>query len=145
MIRAYTTKDKPELVAILNLLIPAYFARSEEQDFVDYLEEEVEDYFVVEDHGRIIGSGGINYFPDNDEARISWDLIHPDFQGKGIGREVMEFRIRHIRNNSSAKWIVVRTTQLVYPFYQKLGFDLEKTEPDFWAPGFDLVQMKLMC
>jgi hypothetical protein len=37
----------------------------------------------------------------------------------------------------------VRTTQLVYPFYQKLGFEIRKSEPDFWAPGFDLVEMEL--
>jgi ribosomal protein S18 acetylase RimI-like enzyme len=39
--------------------------------------------------------------------------------------------------------IIVRTSQLAYKFYQKVGFELEKTEKDFWAKGFDLYQMKM--
>jgi hypothetical protein len=38
---------------------------------------------------------------------------------------------------------MVRTTQLVYPFYQKAGFTLDKVEQDYWANGFDLYQMML--
>lgn len=97
----------------------------------------------MEDHGKIIGSGGINYFADAKLARISWDIIHPDFQGKGIGKELTLYRIDQIRKNPQISLIVVRTTQLVYQFYRKMGFELEKVEQDFWAKGFDLYQMTL--
>jgi len=39
--------------------------------------------------------------------------------------------------------VMVRTTQLMYRFCQKSGFELIKTEKDFWAEGFDLYQMEL--
>ncbi|TXK33890.1 GNAT family N-acetyltransferase [Pontibacter qinzhouensis] len=143
MIRPYTPTDNEFLLELLRCNTPAFFAPSEEQDFVEYLAHHAQFYFVVEEAGKILGSGGFNWFDDGRIARISWDIIHPDFQGKGIGKELTLFRLNEIRKNPAVRLIVVRTTQLVFPFYQKLGFSLEKTEKDFWAEGFDLYQLKL--
>jgi ribosomal protein S18 acetylase RimI-like enzyme len=143
MIRAYTSEDKEKLVALLRLNTPQYFHREEEEDFIYYLEQHAQNYFVVEDTNTIIGSGGINYLADNREARISWDIVHPDYQGKGIGRLLTQFRMDLIKTNPEVDVIVVRTTQLVYKFYERMGFILERTEKDFWAKGFDLYQMKI--
>ena len=143
MIRPYKIEDKTKLIALLKLNIPQYFDRSEERDFIDYLNKFADHYFVVEENGSIIGCGGINYFHEESIARISWDIIHPDFQGKGIGKKLTLHRINEIRNNSSVNLIVVRTSQLAFKFYEKLGFELEKTEKDFWVKGLDLYQMKM--
>lgn len=143
MIRTYKSADKEELLNLLQLNTPQYFDASEEADFIEYLDHRLEDYFVVEERGKIIGSGGINYFPKSNLARLSWDMVHPDFQGKGVGKQLTLFRIEHIRKNPAVSLLIVRTTQLVYPFYEKMGFELEKTEKDFWAKGFDLYQMQM--
>ena len=143
MIRPYQPKDNKQLIDLLRSNSPQYFAPSEESDFMEYLGNEAKHYFVVEENGGIIGCGGINYFADQAIARISWDIIHPDFQGKGIGKELTLFRINEIKKNAAIKTIVVRTTQLSFEFYQKMGFELEKKEKDFWAKGFDLYQMKM--
>lgn len=143
MIRPYSPDDKAELIEILRRNTPRYFAVSEENDFIAYLDQHADHYFVVEEGDQIIGAGGINYFDAYTLARISWDLIHPNFQGKGIGKELLRYRIDEIRKKNTVRVIVVRTTQLVYEFYQKMGFELERTEKDFWAKGFDLYQMKL--
>ncbi|AHM59051.1 acetyltransferase [Flammeovirgaceae bacterium 311] len=143
MIRPYTTGDKQELISLLKLNIPQYFAESEEDDFIEYLDCYLEDYFVVEEGGKLIGSGGINYFPEDGIAPISWDMIHPAYQGKGFGKSLTLHRISNIRKNPAIRRVVVRTTQLAYKFYEKVGFTLLKTEKDFWAEGFDLYQMTL--
>ncbi|MBC5775486.1 GNAT family N-acetyltransferase [Pontibacter sp. KCTC 32443] len=143
MIRPYTPTDKPSLIALLKLNIPLYFAEAEEADFIEYLEQHLEDYFVVEEDNIIVGAGGINYFPDEKLVRISWDIVHPAYQGKGIGSSLMQHRINYIRKQPGVNLIVVRTTQLVYPFYQKMGFKLVKTERDYWAEGFDLYEMHM--
>lgn len=142
MIRPYRPEDKQELLAILRLNMPQYFAPSEEQDYIDYLATEATDYFVVEEKGEIIGAGGINYFYQEALARISWDIIRPKYHGKGIGTALALYRIVEIKKKPAINFIVVRTSQFVYQFYQKLGFELDKIEKDFWAPGFDLYQMK---
>ncbi len=145
-IRFYQDTDKQELIKIIRLNIPNYFDTSEEEEFVEYLEQKKEDYFVIEDKitNQIIGCGGINYFFDEPIplARISWDIIHPNFQEQGVGKELLLYRINYIKSKE-INFIVVRTSQLVYKFYQKVGFELEKIEKDFWAKGFDLYQMKM--
>ncbi|GEO02705.1 N-acetyltransferase [Adhaeribacter aerolatus] len=144
MIREYSVKDKNGLLNLLQLNSPQYFAPSEEADFIYYLDHHREDYFVVEINGEIVGSGGINYFHNKQEARLSWDIIHPCFQGQGIGKQLTQYRINLLQKNPAINLVCVRTTQLVYLFYQKMGFKLETTQKDFWAPGFDLYQMELL-
>jgi ribosomal-protein-alanine N-acetyltransferase len=142
MIRAYSESDKPEVIKLLQLNTPEYFDPSEEIDFIDYLDNKIEDYFVVLRKSKIVGAGGINYFPDENTSRISWDMIHPDFQGKGVGKELTQYRIELIKASSkNIEVIIVRTTQLTYKFYEKMGFALDKIEKDFWAKDFDLYQM----
>ena len=144
MIRAYNSGDTEKLLELLRLNTPAFFHPEEEKDFINYLENHSQNYFVVEDSNRIIGSGGFNFGFDNGKtARISWDIFHPHFQGKGIGRKLTLYRIDQIRENPEVEVIIVRTTQLVYKFYQKLGFELVKIQKDFWAEGFDLYQMEI--
>ena len=120
-----------------------YFDASEEKDFIEYLDHKLEDYFVIEYEKKVVGSGGINYFPSDHVARISWDMVHPNFHGKGFGKKLMLHRIDHIKRNKAIHKIQVRTSQLAYQFYQKTGFTLEKIEKDFWATGFDLYQMNM--
>lgn len=144
MIRPYTSRDQERLVALLRLNTPEFFDASEEKDLIEYLEHHSQNYFVVEDYGTIVGAGGFNLgFDDGKTARISWDFIHPDFQGKGIGKKLTLYRIDEIKKDPIVRVIIVRTTQLVYEFYQKIGFVLEKVEKDYWAKGFDLYQMKM--
>jgi len=140
-IKQYKPVHQKALIKILRLNTPQYFDTSEEQDFIDYLENELESYFVLEKEDKVVGAGGINYFEDH--ARISWDMVHPDYKGQGIGKQLTKHRIAEIRQSPQMKYIIVRTSQLVYPFYQKLGFTLEEVKKDFWAKGFDLYQMRM--
>ena len=143
LIRKYTTTDKWNVLELFRMNTPDFFDVSEERDFTNYLEYQKEDYFVVEENNQIIGAGGINYFSSEKTARISWDMIHPEFQKKGIGKQLIHHRLTVIRNHPHIKFVVVRTSQHAYKFYLKLGFGLEKIVPDFWAKGFHLYQMKL--
>jgi [ribosomal protein S18]-alanine N-acetyltransferase len=143
MIRPFEMRDKQTLLKILELNIPRYFDESEVSDLREYLDRYREDYFVIEDKGRVIGAGGINYFPEENIARLSWDYVHPDYHGKGAGRKLVEYRLEILRGKPAVQRVVVRTTQLVYPFYEKMGFTLDLTEKDYWAPGFDLYQMSM--
>ncbi|MGD1842961.1 MAG: GNAT family N-acetyltransferase [Thermonemataceae bacterium] len=144
MIRKYNEKDKPDLIKLLKLNTPKFFAPLEEKDFIDYLNNHSESYYVVEESTQIIGAGGLNYgFDKGTTARISWDIIHPNKQGQGIGTELIKYRIEEIKKHPHISKIVVRTTQLVYKFYEKIGFQLEKVENNFWAKGFDLYEMTI--
>lgn len=142
VIRNYTPQDKAAVIRLLRLNSPTYFAPSEEADLASYLASEVEDYFVAELDSEIVGAGGINYFPSEQTARLSWDIVAPSMQGKGIGQMLVTHRLKLLLSNPDVALVVVRTTQLVYAFYQKLGFELLKIERDYWAAGFDLYYMQ---
>lgn len=141
-IRPYISNDKAAVLELLDLNTPKYFNTSERKDFEKYLEEEIEDYFVIENNVEIIGAGGINYILQNKTARISWDMINPNLQGQGIGQNLMTHRLKHLSTQSEIETIDVRTTQLTYQFYEKMNFHLIKIEKDFWAEGFDLYHMQ---
>lgn len=144
LIRLYTQSDYFKLIELLRLNIPQYFARSEEQDFIDYLHRYALTYYIVEMDGEMVGGGGINYFFESHSARISWDFIHPEYHGQGIGKSMTEYRIEKIKSNSSIQSIVVRTSQLAFRFYEKIGFKVDRVVKDFWAEGFDLYEMKML-
>ena len=143
MIRSYSIEDKVKVLGLLRSNTPEYFDPSEEADFEYYLDHEVEDYFVFEDDEEIIGAGGINYFPEERLARISWDMIHPLHHGKGIGKTLTQHRIGLLSRKDDVDAVVVRRSQLVHKFYVKAGFQLEKVVKDFWAKDYDLYQMKM--
>jgi ribosomal-protein-alanine N-acetyltransferase len=143
IIRPYEQRDKSDVIGLFNSNTPEFFHPSEEKNLVSYLENEVEDYFVIEQDAMIVGAGGINYFEHEKLARISWDIVSPNSHGMGVGKKLTEFRINHLKERKAIETIVVRTTQIVYKFYEKMGFKLIKVTNDFWAEDIDLYHMEL--
>ena len=133
MVRPYQKSDDQALISLLKLNIPKYFAPEELEDFIEYLDHKIEDYFVFMENGVLLGAGGINYLYDKKEARISWDFVHPDSQGKGIGRQITQYRLKKIRMTPNIDTIVVRTSQFANQYYEKMGFSLNRIEKDYWA------------
>ena len=143
MIRPYKNEDRPFLLAILQLNTPDFFAPSEEEDFIKYLNNSADNFFVITQKDEILGCGGYNLSDDKLIGFISWDIFHPKAQGKGLGSELTQFRIAQLRKKSSVKTIVVRTSQLAFKFYEKQGFVLKEIKEDYWAPRFHLYYMEL--
>jgi len=141
IIREYRETDEQAVVELLRLNTPRYFAPEEEKELVHYLHHEIDQYFVLELEGSIVGCGGINFTEDGTTGRISWDILHPSHQGKGLGRRLLQHRVKKLKDLPQIQIISVRTSQLVYPFYEKNGFVLVEVVTDYWAPGFDLYRM----
>lgn len=143
IIRPYSPSDKEAVLHLLRLNTPTYFAPSEEADLIDYLHRELELYFVLELNREVVGCGGINFADHKTHGRISWDIFHPAHQGKGLGSQLTRFRINRLKEMESIRLISVRTSQLAFPFYEKLGFELKESVKDYWAPGFDMYRMEI--
>lgn len=143
MIRPYQTSDKPHLIKLIRLNTPPYFDKSEEALFSNYLDNEREDYFVVEQNGGIIGCGGLNYEKDKKKAVLSWGMIHPTYQGWGIGTQLTEHRINHLKNLEGIDKLIVRTSQHTATFYEKMGFTLVEVKENYWAPDLHLHYMEM--
>lgn len=142
-ILTFEEKDTPQLVDLIKLHVPESFAETEIQDFEDYLNFEIEQYFVIQVNEMAVACGGINFKGTTDQAWLSWDIVHPDFQSKGLGSILLNHRIEVIKRMPQIHTLWVRTSQKAIQFYEKNGFKTIKHVPDFWAEGFDLVEMKM--
>jgi [ribosomal protein S18]-alanine N-acetyltransferase len=142
VIREYKTSDRDAVLGLLKLNTPQYFSPEEESDLVYYLENEIEHYFILEINAQIVGSGGFNFSEDKTTGKISWDILHPDFQGKSLGSILLNHRIEKLKEFKNVQKIIVRTSQLAYKFYEKQGFRLIETIDDYWAKGFHLYNME---
>lgn len=144
ILRKYEVRDEGAVLELLRLLIPRYFAESELADFKEYLKNNLEYYYVVEVKGQLVGAGGFNVLAENTTIRISWDFIHPNFQGFGVGKQLIAYRLKLIKELYPAHKVEVRTSQMAYKFYEKQGFLLQEIVEDYWAVGFDLYAMCLL-
>lgn len=142
LIRFYQPEDEAEVLKLFQLNVPKSFAQSELNDLKHYLVYERESYFVLAKDNRIIGAGGYNLLDEGREARISWDFFHPDYQGRGYGAQLLQHRLKAIKELPSVTRIVVRTSQMAHHFYAKNGFELKDVIPDYWAKGYDLYLME---
>lgn len=82
-------------------------------------------FYVAEEAGRIIGCGAIGpYWGREDESSLFTIFVHPDYQGKGIGKAIVrtleqdEFGLR-------AKRIEIPASITGLPFYQKMGYSFK--------------------
>jgi ribosomal-protein-alanine N-acetyltransferase len=140
-IREYDTKDKNEVINLIRLNTPEYFAVDEEEGLNKYLETERELYYVLLYDGKIVGCGGINFSDGKTIGKISWDIFHPDYQGKSLGTKLLKHRIDILNSIDEVQKITVRTSQVAYKFYEKQGFELFEIKKDYWAEGFDMYNM----
>ncbi len=65
-----------------------------------------------------------------------WDVVvHPDYQGKGMGKALMKYMIKKLRNEDISNVTLFADPQVV-DFYRGLGFisDPEGIKGMFWYP-----------
>ena len=143
-IREYKSIDKSSVMNLIRLNTPEYFAPEEENDFSNYLDNERELYYVLLFNEKIVGCGGINFAENKTIWKISWDILHPEYQGKSLGTRLLEYRIEKLESIKSVQKITVRTSQVAYQFYEKQGFELKEIKKDYWAKGFDMYKMEYL-
>ena len=134
-------QDIKSVLAIFDANTPRYFSLEERAWYADYLKNEVEDYFVLDKNGEVLGAGGLNY--EEHWAVLSWGLIAPAYHGKGLGTQITQHRINFVKANTDASTLVVRTSQLTDEFYAKMGFSVTERKKDYWGKGMDLAFMKM--
>ena len=127
--------------------ITGYFTAAEVEVAVELVNERLTKgvpsgyHFVMAEHyGRLAGYAC--YGPIACTASsydLYWIAVHPDYQGKGLGRRILKETERLIRESSGSR-IYVETSQRVQyastrAFYENCGYRLETVLADFYAPG----------
>lgn len=122
--------------------MPLYFADHELPEFLTFLDENTDPYYVISDHGEPVGCGGIA-LDEHDKVHLTWGMVKRSEHKKGLGARLLNFRIEQSKMLYPGKTVELRTTQHAWRFFEKYGFVLLSTEKDFWARGLDLYLMEL--
>ncbi len=88
--------------------------------------------YVYCDNNKIVGCGFIgSYWGKEDESSLYTIFVLPDFQGKGIGRKIVE-TLEKDDYFLRAKRIEIPASITACPFYIKMGYDYKNgiSEPD---------------
>lgn len=95
-------------------------------------------HLFIRDSGRILayarivdGGGGT--------ARIG--RVITTVRGQGYGRDIMEFCLEWIRENTDSKRVTLEAQTYAVGFYEKFGFRV--TSEKFWDDGIEHVWMEL--
>jgi acetoin utilization deacetylase AcuC-like enzyme/ribosomal protein S18 acetylase RimI-like enzyme len=97
-------------------------------------------FIMAEHYGRLVGYACFGPIPCTDFSYdLYWIAVHPDFQGRGLGRRLLveaEGRIKA----AGGRRIYVDTSQRVQyastrAFYESRGYRLETVLKDFYAVG----------
>ena len=89
-------------------------------------------FYVAEEHGAIIGCGAVGpYWGREDESSLFTIFVHPDWQGRGIGRKIIE-TLEKDEYFLRAKRVEIPASITGAPFYLHMGYTYKDgiTEPD---------------
>ena len=89
-------------------------------------------YMTAELDGRVIGYGGMYVIID--EAYILNICIHPDFRGRGFGKELLFAMIREAASRGAQSMTLeVRVSNAVaLELYKDAGFSIEAVRPNYY-------------
>ncbi len=102
---------------------------------------------IAEIGKKIIGVSG--YFYDNKEAQgvywLGFTYIHPSFQGRGIGHQVLSYIQKELKRRNARKLFLATSSNAIYggavSFYTGHGFRWEGTLKDLYGQGEDQIIM----
>ncbi len=133
--RDYRPGDFARCVHLFDSNVPDFFLPTERPAFLDFLAGEErrpprlrEDpradarFYLLKDGGTVVGCGG--WYLEGEIAGLSWGIVDRARHRQGLGRLLVEERLRKIRKDGRSRWVRVRTIAAVQGFFQHLGFRL---------------------
>jgi ribosomal-protein-alanine N-acetyltransferase len=151
-IRDYEASDKNACVGLFMGNLPKFFDITELEGFNHWLDaygagikayesNEIEKFYVLELDDVIVACGGFCIPTENPAGNMVWGMVENALHKQGIGRYLLEYRIRKIKELRAGIPIILDTTQHSYIFFQKLGFGITKITPEYYGKGLDRYDM----
>lgn len=128
-IRNLKKEDISLLSKIVSLNYSKKFGENSKKEILAHFENKTipPQYLVAEENGKIMGFAGyIQSWMDYSVYNLFWVNIHPDFQGKGIGKKLVSTvikKIKNVRGQNKAKMILLTTTKPKF-YSDNFGFKI---------------------
>jgi GNAT superfamily N-acetyltransferase len=140
-IRSYSQSDRHACLEILESNTPEFFIPTDCDGYATFLDNLPGPYFVLEQFGQIAACGGWA-LDTAGVADLTWGMVRRKFHRRGLGRELLRFRLNAIRNDGRATLVRVRTAQLVEGFFVREGFSVVDVVLNGFGTGLDKVTME---
>ena len=134
IIRNFTENDAEKVSAMIIRTLKTTNSKDYSEEAINALEKQLQPshileraawthFYVVEDNDTIIGCGAIGpYWGSETESSLFTIFVLPEYQGKGIGRKIIE-TLEQDEYFLRAKRVEVPASITAVNFYRKLGFD----------------------
>ena len=133
-IRRFTDKDAEKVSKMIIRTEKTTNSKDYSEEWINALEKRAQPsdileraawthFYVVEDNDTIIGCGAIGpYWGSETESSLFTIFVLPEYQGKGIGRKIIE-TLEQDEYFLRAKRVEVPASITAVNFYRKLGYD----------------------
>ena len=132
-IRQFRPADRAACLALFDSNVPEYFQTTERHAFETFLDSPdllpprlrehrgpLGRFYVVENDEGIVGCGG--WYFDGNVAGLSWGIVRRSLHRRGLGRFLLEERLKDIRAGGRASSARVRTVPSVQGFFEHADF-----------------------
>ena len=90
--------------------------------------------YLIEKDSKVVGS--LSYEKKGDDhVYISGLVIVPEFQGQGIGREVLTVLLKQFENVKRVDLVTHPDNTVALTLYESLGFVVESRKEDYYGDG----------
>jgi RimJ/RimL family protein N-acetyltransferase len=151
LLRPVEEKDAKDIINHIETIIKAgrYLQKeeprslSEEVEFIQHVSSNGNMYTAVERNGKVVGIARVlrGEIEMKKHTGVFRTWIHPDSQGLGIGKEVMNYTLRWAKKNKLHKlWLTVFSgNEKAIKVYSNTGFVIEGRQKDqaFIEGGFE--------
>lgn len=144
--RPYASTDLLACLTVFDGNVPDFFAPTERAEFQAHLRDLAEpapDYLVLTHAGAVVGCGGVSLGEQHGDARLVWGMVAREWQGRGLGRRLLQERLALARGFAGLRTVSLSTSQNTRGFYERAGFILTGVVPDGFGAGLDQCDMVL--
>jgi [ribosomal protein S18]-alanine N-acetyltransferase len=122
--------------AILELAMPGIWTQA---GLLRDLQQSASHYWLlINQENTVLGFGG--YWLIVDEAHLVMLIVHPQFQGQGIGAVLLAHLLTHARQVAHRMTLEVRASnQPALTLYKKFGFEILGTRPHYYGDEAALI------
>ena len=139
--RPYSASDRHACLAIFEANCPEFFAPNERADYLSFLDGVPEHYEVCEERDFISGAFGLPGDAGG-PLTLTWILLHPQSQGRGMGSAIMQ-RALDIARERQSTLIHIAASHRSAAFFSRFGAVEKGRRKNGWGPGMHRVDMVL--
>lgn len=145
LLRSHLREDRDGCLAAFDSNVPSFFAPSERDGYVEYLDHDLPreriESLVVEADGALVATGGVGL--RDGEARMCWGIVHAAHHGRHLGECFLLARLL-LGAAAGADRAGLDTIPKTTTFFARHGFSVVREVDDGYGPGIHRRDMALV-